>query len=846
MVINKKQKSFFKKNKRGYFFSLDAFLALLVILGVVIFIRPQSIQTTQEMNLQEDLLSVLSSLKIGEIDNSYVKSLISDGSITELNQSVLEQIGEFYAVSDTKAETLTASILNDLNLDESVGLYFNNMEIARHGEVEFNQATDVWTARQIISGFPQNRTSFRGFSARAFLFSKNNIDYVYFGGYVGDGNITINLGKNVSSVKVEAVFSGDFNLSLNNGAKTNHHPTPNVPYELSIISGFSAGENSIEFTSANNLYIAGGFVKIIYSQGEIPQTTNIYKLPGIKGLINIYSGFYIPGTLQNMEVFLNYSSLYKVFLNIGNTRVYTGNSSNAQITLDNSTLAGILDYSEMTEKTIPFRLGLENVSYVLNSSLDADVFSVTDTSGSMMPSCSGAGFWCCFFNGMCRTNSTCTTCGGTWEDKIGTAKSANNIFIDAIIDGGDEHKVGLVGYSTSAPNSSYHALSRNANSLKSKVNSWTATGNTCICCGINKGVDQLNSESTPQKFRSMVVMSDGKANVKCARQNTGNAKQDAIKAACDAYEDYNITVYAVGFGSDTDITTLQSIASCGHGSFYFGNLEDLIEVYQQIADEIINATYSEQTIFGEGIDATLFPSSYISIDYSKNIPYGLLIIAETEEFGASTPIGSFSLPSDATPYEIRVVSYSGSKWTSKVAVYNNITGTWENVFDLSEYNLPFTQLGDPYVINIPLNKVKPGNNLVNVSLGLAPNNFTAGSQYNKVIYSVLKNVSSYSPIVSSADGCIWTIEFEDLTNTTMKIPSDYNGTDTCSYALGKIVYNNNDAIDYAIYNLLLELDLNSNSRVETKFSNSDLTIDSLEVEGIPFVWETEVQARVWR
>src|SRR3989344_2653988 len=43
-------------------------------------------------------------------------------------------------------------------------------------------------SRQIISGFPENGTSFRGYSSRAFLSSSSKVDYIYFGGYVGDGN----------------------------------------------------------------------------------------------------------------------------------------------------------------------------------------------------------------------------------------------------------------------------------------------------------------------------------------------------------------------------------------------------------------------------------------------------------------------------------------------------------------------------------------------------------------------------------------------------------------------------------------------------------------------------------
>ena len=331
-------------NKKAYFFSLDALLALIIILGVVLIIKPSTTHVSQEMNLQEDFLSTLSSLKIGEIDNGYVRSLIADGSIKNLNQSVLEQIGEFYANSDERAELLTQEVLNNLNLDENIGLYLNNMEIAHSGELDFNNAEDVWTSRQIISGVQQGE-GITGYSARAFLFAANKMDYFYFGGYVGDGNISVELGEGVSSVKVEAIFSNNFEVSVNGLPAEAHTPTPGVPYEFSISSGFNSGNNYLSFTSSDNLYIAGGFIKIIYNDEKPPQTTNKYNFPGIEGLINIYSSFYVPGELQSMEIFLNYSSLYNVFMTIGNIRVYNGNGSNVHVTLSNSTLAEILDYS---------------------------------------------------------------------------------------------------------------------------------------------------------------------------------------------------------------------------------------------------------------------------------------------------------------------------------------------------------------------------------------------------------------------------------------------------------------------------------------------------------------------
>ena len=48
-------------------------------------------------------------------------------------------------------------------------------------------------------------------------------------------------------------------------------------------------------------------------------------------------------------------------------------------------------------------------------------------------------------------------------------------------------------------------------------------------------------------------------------------------------------------------------------------------------------------------------------------------------------------------------------------------------------------------------------------------------------------------------------------------------------------------------NLLLEaLDIDSDGRVETKFSGEEIILSSTETTGIPFTWDSEVQVRLWR
>lgn len=848
------------RNKKGYFFSLDAFIALAVILAVIIFIKPPVKEINYQENIQADLLDTLSNLQIKDLNNTYAENLRNNNEITEGNQTVLEQIGEFYAKGDdAHAEGLADSVIDYVNINKNIGLFFNNDTISVHANLSYNNSDTIYTSRQIISGIQDAGTA-RGYSSRAFLSSENKVDYFYFGGYIGDGNITVRIDGDLVGANIEGMFSKDFAVWVNDNYVDTYYPTANVPFNVSLAdyTGFFInGANNISFKSQNNLYVAGGHIRVVYNESSVPTNTGKHYFPGVEGLLNIYDSFYVPGTLNDMEVFLHYNSSYNVFMTIGNKQIYLGNSSGAEETvlIDNAQLAMNFSYNDLSNETIPIRIGLENASYTYNVTLDADVFSVTDLSGSMRLTCAGASFFCCVWAGGCNDVATCEGCGGTvTSNKIGEAKNANDVFINYVLNY-TGNRVGLIPYSTSVNLGASHDLSINNYSLHNTVGNWSAGGSTCICCGINEAINRLVAQSPSDHFRSIVVMSDGQATTGCgmdpvadydADGDTTNDPDDhAIQAACNAYNNYGIRVYAVGFGDDVNETIMQGIGiNCGQGGYFKGNVNQLVEIYEQIAQEIISASYYEQTVVAEGLHTQLFPDSYISIGYDRDIPYGMRIISETDIFNNSESQGSFYIPDDSKPYEAKVISYSGPKWTSRVQINNS--NVWESVFELADYNSSFINLGDPYVVNIPLNKIFYGNNSARVFIGLNNENYSAGSQYNKIIYSIVKNISSYSDIVPLASGCTWLIQFEDGTNTTMNLPTNYTGSNNCFFTSENQSYNDQDAIDSAIYLLLDELDLNGNNKIESEFSEYDLTIKSVEVEGIPFTWETEVEVRVWR
>ena len=833
--------------KRGVFFSGDALVALLIIFFVLLVVFPVKENVRVVSEAHQDILNSLSVLKVGEVDDGYVSALISSGVITDLNKSLLEQIGEFSVTDPDLARDVAESVLGDLNLTGNIGVWYGSVLVYSSNKTEFENAEDVDTARLILSGIKEGE-SITGFSARAFLSSNLINDYFYFGGYVGDGNISVNVPYegNISSAELELTVNNNFELYINGVfqgtyTKSASEFTP-VNYALNT-SDFVSGNNVIELRG-NNLHVAGGFFRISYKPDVSFSDDKKYNFPGINGLINLYDGFYIPGDLEGIDIFLHInSSNTSVFLNLGNVSVFNSTTNGEEtIVIDDATLGSMLDYSELSRKTIPIRFGMKNVTF-LGIEQDIDVFSVTDLSGSMCGTCSGGGFLCCFFGGPCNNNQLqCEDCGGSCSNPaIDTAKQANNLFIDSILNSSNDNKVGLVGYKGSVSSGDVHALSNDSTSLKNEVNSWSAGGWTCICCGINRAVDDLLAQSDTDKFRSIVVMSDGQATHECAQQNTGDPSQDAIEAACDAYNISGITVHAIGFGENVDEATLQQIASCGNGDYYFSAVDELVDIYEQVAQNII-AEYIEQTIDIVGdLHARLFEDSYIQFDYEQqNIPVGLIITLE--KIFDDDYSGNFFVESDSSILETRVTSYSGPRWTANVGIDGN------SVYNLSTYGSDYIKLGDPYIVNIPNSLVGGGEHIVNLTTGVAPDNSTQGSDSNKIIYTIVKNASSFSPILSTADGCDWSIEFEDDSVVNSAIPKEYLGSESCyynsSFSDGLIV-DNNDAYQVAVLNLLGEMDVDSNGKVDFLFTQEDLAVSLDEVAGIPFTWSSEVQARRW-
>ena len=231
------------------------------------------------------------------------------------------------------------------------------------------------------------------------------------------------------------------------------------------------------------------------------------------------------------------------------------------------------------------------------------------------------------------------------------------------------------------------------------------------------------------------------------------------------------------------------------------------------------------------------------------IEYGLIpLTIETHSLDNNITEGNFYVPNGVVVYDAKITSYSRDYWTDLASIYYQ--DGWINFYNLSEYGDNYTLFGDPYTINIPLSLIKEGDNLIRVSTGIDPNNGTGGSPSNKIIYKIGVPIDiNYTGVFEKSEGCIWKIYFEDESNISVKIPSNYSKTNICYYNESTVCNNDfdDDAINNALCHLFNQLDFDNDGKLFVKFGQGDMDVEAYTVSKIPYMWgPTTVEVRVWK
>ena len=489
--------------KNAQFFTIDSLLAAGIVITAILLISNFYSVEQQKTNINyasQDLVRVFSAITIADSSNAYVKSLIISGQITNLNNTLIEQIGEFWAEGNVNlAKNFTKNLTEDI-IPSNYGF-----SVLVNGEEIYSRNLPIKSAlvssRKLISGIAKAKPT-QGYTARVLLNgikSKKTSAYVYFGGYEGDGNLTktlilpsdivsinssyleLDVGNNFT-LYINGIFSGSYysNISGNGNLLADKWNISNA-----YLSNFVPGTNTINiyFPATGKNYVAGGFLRVTYvtSSFNDTQTPGYEKilLPGIDGFINLYSSIYFPSKPGYMNVSLHFNSPYPIYLTFGNQTVYKSDGSidDQSILLNNSNLSATVDYSLLGQKNLPLRLGLR-IANITSFGTKADSVLITDRTGSMnacdvLTNCTA---------GLCDSNPS----GGCHDQRDNVAKKTDKTFIDTILST-KGNNVGLVGFGTdNNPVCDFHEITNDSQSLKYQVSNYSTQycGWTCTSCGI--------------------------------------------------------------------------------------------------------------------------------------------------------------------------------------------------------------------------------------------------------------------------------------------------------------------------------------------------------------------------
>ena len=157
-----------RTGKEGLFFTIDALIAALIMIGGLLLITKSYISEqprTTINHLSQDMITILGELKVYEMNNTYIQQLVANGSITDVNISLLQQIGDFwsrgdYALAEEFTRNMTEGILDDVN---GYSVIMSNDTIYSRTKPVRNSLV---TSKKIITGIEKSKP-IKGYVAKA-------------------------------------------------------------------------------------------------------------------------------------------------------------------------------------------------------------------------------------------------------------------------------------------------------------------------------------------------------------------------------------------------------------------------------------------------------------------------------------------------------------------------------------------------------------------------------------------------------------------------------------------------------------------------------------------------------
>jgi hypothetical protein len=166
------------------------------------------------------------------------------------------------------------------------------------------------------------------------------------------------------------------------------------------------------------------------------------------------------------------------------------------------------------------------------------------------------------------------------------------------------NRMGVVPQLATSPGGQQVALTNNMDEVIAQMEQKLGeTRQFCLSCTIALSTKYLVEGGLPDSTKSILLMTDGFSD-RCIQEGDGYgsqcqkrpagmtaeeaAREESIRKACYAYDQHGIVTYTVAFGLNADEEGLRLIAACsGEDNFFRAtNLDDLLEIYKEIARRV--------------------------------------------------------------------------------------------------------------------------------------------------------------------------------------------------------------------------------------------------------------------
>lgn len=143
--------------KLGLFFSIDAFIGgALLIVGMLLATSAYTFETSSMQLTYEasDVATMMTLIQNRELRDQHSISLMQNGSISKLDNTIIEQIAEFYALNKTSLmQNYTREALGGyFPTGSSYGIYIDNMTVYEFNVSDAKFRSSSRRAVQVITG----------------------------------------------------------------------------------------------------------------------------------------------------------------------------------------------------------------------------------------------------------------------------------------------------------------------------------------------------------------------------------------------------------------------------------------------------------------------------------------------------------------------------------------------------------------------------------------------------------------------------------------------------------------------------------------------------------------------